>query len=111
MKNSYSLSETDIVPACWTQILIIGTGPADACKLAEIRKTPANDEKYCPFGGPMRSIRYGRFIVAHGRTELYARMPEVDQLWHIMLEDNYPRITTAWTTFAGLMEVEATLIE
>jgi protoporphyrinogen oxidase len=77
---------------CRTHTLIIGAGPsglAAAHRLAEAGIRPVIVEKSPHFGGLMRSIRRGPFIVDLGRKELYARIPEIDALWNDVLGSDY----------------------
>lgn len=80
------------MPICQTHTLVIGAGPsglAAAYRLAQAGFKPVIVEKSPHFGGLMRSIRHGSFIVDLGRKELYARIPEVDALWTDLLGDDY----------------------
>lgn len=80
------------MPICQTHTLVIGAGPsglAAACRLAQAGLKPVIVEKSPYFGGLMRSIRHGDFVVDLGRKELYARIPEVDALWTDLLGEDY----------------------
>ena len=80
------------MPAKDIHTLIIGAGPsgiAAAHKLTEAGVSPLIVERGETAGGLMRSLRRGDFIVDLGRKELYTRIPEVDQLWHRILGDDY----------------------
>jgi protoporphyrinogen oxidase len=72
--------------------LIIGAGPsgiAAAHKLTEAGVSPLIVEKSHTAGGLMRSLTRGEFTMDMGRKELYTRIPEVDQLWHGILGEDY----------------------
>lgn len=74
--------------------LIIGAGPsgiAAAHRLASAGMKPIVVEKTDTFGGLMRSISHGQFILDIGRKELYTRIAEVDALWHETLGSDYRR--------------------
>jgi protoporphyrinogen oxidase len=80
------------MPAKDIHTLIIGAGPsgiAAAHRLTEAGVSPLIVERGETAGGLMRSLRRGDFILDLGRKELYTRIPEVDQLWHRILGDDY----------------------
>lgn len=92
MTSARALPETRSVPTSQACTLIIGAGPsglAAAWRLAEAGLKPVVFEKSAHFGGLMRSITRGAFIVDLGRKELYSRIPEVDTLWNTLLGDDY----------------------
>ena len=79
-------------PSYVVDTLIIGAGPsglAAACRLVEAGLRPVIVEKSTNFGGLMRSIQHGSFVVDLGRKELYSRIPEVDTLWNNLLGQDY----------------------
>jgi protoporphyrinogen oxidase len=72
--------------------LIIGAGPsglAAARRLTEAGVAPLIVERGETAGGLMRSLTRGEFTIDIGRKELYTRIPEVHQLWHSILGDDY----------------------
>ena len=72
--------------------LIIGAGPsgiAAAHQLVQAGIAPLIVERGEAAGGLMRSLTLGEFTVDIGRKELYTRIPEVDQLWHRVLGEDY----------------------
>lgn len=72
--------------------LIVGAGPsglATAHKLTQAGILPLIVERSATAGGLMRSVARGDFTLDLGRKELYARIPEVDQLWRTLLGDDY----------------------
>ncbi len=92
MTNTRPLADTGPMQICQTHSLVIGAGPsglAAAYRLAEAGLKPVIVEKSPYFGGLMRSIRHGSFIVDLGRKELYSRIPEVDALWNDLLGEDY----------------------
>ena len=73
-------------------LLIVGAGPsglAAACRLVEAGHRPMILEKSEFYGGLMRSIRRGDFIVDLGRKELYSRIEDVDTFWNDLLGSDY----------------------
>lgn len=92
MTSAHPLPEISSMPTCRTHTLILGAGPsglAAAHRLTEAGIKPLIVEKSGCFGGLMRSIRHGPFIVDLGRKELYSRIPEVDALWDSLLGGDY----------------------
>lgn len=92
MNRAYPAPEADQMPVQAVDTLIVGAGPsglAAAWRLAEAGMRPVIIEKSPYFGGLMRSIGHGPFIVDLGRKELYSRIPEVDRLWQDLLGADY----------------------
>ncbi|MEZ4322081.1 MAG: FAD-dependent oxidoreductase [Myxococcota bacterium] len=72
--------------------VVLGAGPAGlaaAVKLAREGERPLVLERAPVPGGLMRSIERGDYRVDVGRKELYARLPEVHELWSGLLGDDY----------------------
>ncbi len=72
--------------------IIIGAGPSGLSAALELQAAGQSSiilEQGTEVGGLMRSPRWGDFILDLGRKELYARFPEIDDLWSQMLGDDY----------------------
>ncbi len=74
------------------ETIVIGAGPSGLSAALELQgagHTPIILEQSDQVGGLMRSPRWGDFILDLGRKELYARFPEIDDLWSSILGDDY----------------------
>ena len=73
-------------------VAVLGAGPSGltaAYCLAKAGARVAVLERAPHCGGLMRGVRKGDFVFDLGRKELYARFPEVHQLWTELLGDDY----------------------
>ena len=74
------------------QTIVIGAGPSGLSAALTLQKgghAPVLLEQGQHVGGMMRSPRWQDFTLDLGRKELYARFPEIDQLWRDALGDDY----------------------
>ena len=71
---------------------MLGTGPsglAAGYTLAKAGLKPVLLERDKVYGGLMRSLRRGDFVVDVGRKELYNRLEKVDDVWTQLLASDY----------------------
>jgi protoporphyrinogen oxidase len=81
-----------MTPVRTSDVAILGAGPsglAAAYCLARSGMDVAVVERGSQVGGLMRGVRRGDFCFDLGRKELHSRFPEVHQLWHKLLGDDY----------------------